>query len=57
VRLFGGALGLTAMEPPYPSPPRDIVALWRKDNDGPALQWLRGLLRDAGSAFMERLDG
>jgi DNA-binding transcriptional LysR family regulator len=56
VQVFGGALGLTAMEPPYPNPPRDIVALWRKDNDGPALQWLRGLLREAGARFMERVD-
>jgi DNA-binding transcriptional LysR family regulator len=55
-QVFGEALGLKTMEPPYPSPPRDIVALWRKDHDGPALQWLRGLLREAGAAFMERLD-
>lgn len=57
VQVFGDALGLRAMEPPYPSPPRDIVGLWRKDNDGPALQWLRGLLREAGAGFMARLDG
>jgi DNA-binding transcriptional LysR family regulator len=56
VQVFGEALGLRAMEPPYPSPPRDIVGLWRKDNDGPALQWLRGLLKEAGAGFMERLD-
>jgi DNA-binding transcriptional LysR family regulator len=56
VRMFGEPIGLTAMEAPYPSPARDIVALWRKDADGPALQWLRGLLREAGAAFMERLD-
>lgn len=54
VQVFGKALGLTAMEPPYPSPPRDVLALWRKDNDGPALQWLRGLLREAGAAFNMR---
>lgn len=54
VQVFGEALGLTTMEPPYPSPPRDIVGLWRKDNDGPALQWLRGLLRVAGANFNAR---
>jgi DNA-binding transcriptional LysR family regulator len=54
VQVFGPALGLTAVEPPYPSPPRDIVGLWRKDNDGPALQWLRGLLREAGTRFNAR---
>ncbi|HTI68201.1 MAG TPA: LysR family transcriptional regulator [Caulobacteraceae bacterium] len=57
VKVFGSALGLKAMEPPYPSPDRDIVALWRRDNDGPALQWLRGLLREAGAVFMQRLRG
>jgi DNA-binding transcriptional LysR family regulator len=56
VQVFGDALGLMAMEPPYPSPPRDIVGLWRKDNDGPALQWMRGLLKEAGAGFMARLE-
>lgn len=55
-QLFGEALGLKVMEPPYASPPRDIVGLWRKDNDGPALQWLRGLLKEAGAGFMARLN-
>ncbi len=56
VQVFGKALGLMAMEPPYPSPPLDVVGLWRKDNDGPALQWLRGLLKEAGAGFMARLE-
>ncbi len=51
--LFGKGLGLTAKEPPYPSPRREIHALWRKDNDGPALQWFRGLLRDAGASLVQ----
>ena len=55
--LFGQSLGLKAVEPPYPCPPRDIHALWLKDNEGPALQWLRGLLREAGSRFVEARDG
>jgi DNA-binding transcriptional LysR family regulator len=55
--LFGQPLGLKAVEPPYPAPPRDIRALWLRDNDGPALQWLRGLVREAGARFMEGRDG
>ena len=56
VQVFGDALGLKALEPPYFSPARDVLALWRKDGDGAALQWLRGLLREAGVAFNARLD-
>jgi DNA-binding transcriptional LysR family regulator len=55
--LFGQPLGLKAVEAPYPCPPWAIRALWRKDSDGPALQWLRGLLRDAGARFVEARDG
>jgi DNA-binding transcriptional LysR family regulator len=56
VEVFGKALRLESMESPLPYPPRDLMALWRKDNDGPALQWFRGLLRDAGLKFMGNPD-
>ena len=36
---------------------RDITMLWRRDKDGPALQWLRSVLREAGARFMETTDG
>ena len=55
-KLFGPALGLREMEPPYPSAGGRLHALWRKDSDGPALHWLRGLLREAGAHFMETRD-
>jgi len=56
-QLLGPALRLRAFAPPYPVQRRDISILWRKDNDGPALQWLRGLLREAGARFMEQRYG
>lgn len=56
-QLLGRALRLKAFESPYPTEPRAVSILWRKDNDGPALQWLRGLLREAGACFMEQRDG
>jgi DNA-binding transcriptional LysR family regulator len=56
-QLLGRALGLEAYEPPYPTAERSISILWRKDNDGPALQWLRGLLREAGAKFNEIRNG
>jgi DNA-binding transcriptional LysR family regulator len=55
-RMFAKALKLRIYEPPYASPPRDITMLWRRDKDGPALQWLRTVLRQAGSRFMETND-
>jgi DNA-binding transcriptional LysR family regulator len=56
-RMFAKALKLRIYEPPYASPVRDITMLWRRDKDGPALQWLRSVLREAGARFMETTDG
>jgi DNA-binding transcriptional LysR family regulator len=55
-RMFAPALGLALLESPLPSPASEVHGLWRRDNDGPALQWLRGVLRAAGAAFMETQD-
>jgi DNA-binding transcriptional LysR family regulator len=55
--LFGESLGLVGRDPPYPSPPRDVLAVWRRDNDGPALHWFRGLLMEAGELYMRSRAG
>lgn len=57
VAVFGEALQVVAMDPPNPSAQREVLALWRKDNDGHALQWFLTLLRSAGERFMEARDG
>jgi DNA-binding transcriptional LysR family regulator len=40
-------MGLTLMEPPYPSPSNAMSLLWRRDHDSAALAWLRALLMAA----------
>jgi DNA-binding transcriptional LysR family regulator len=37
-------LGVTLLEPPYPSPSNPMSLLWRRDHDSAALAWLRDLL-------------
>jgi DNA-binding transcriptional LysR family regulator len=42
--------GLKLFEPPYPSEPIALEAIWRRDlSDSPALDWFRGRLRSAAS--------
>jgi DNA-binding transcriptional LysR family regulator len=42
-----GRYGLMLFEPPYPSPPFELMSLWHREHgDQPAVVWLRGLLRD-----------
>jgi DNA-binding transcriptional LysR family regulator len=49
---YADRYGLKLFDPPYPSPPFDIVALWRKSlGDQPALTWLRGLFREVAEAL------
>jgi DNA-binding transcriptional LysR family regulator len=41
---------LRLFDPPYPSPPFDIMALWHRDHgDEPAIAWLRSVMRDVAA--------
>jgi DNA-binding transcriptional LysR family regulator len=41
-----GAYRLELFEPPYPSPPFDIMALWHREHGcDPAIDWLRSVVR------------
>ena len=43
---------LRLFDPPYSSPPFDIVALWHKAlGDQPALTWLRGVIREVAAVL------
>jgi DNA-binding transcriptional LysR family regulator len=54
-QAFAGQYRLKLFEPPYPSPPFDIMGLWRRDHgDEPAIAWLRGLLREAAADLDQR---
>ena len=57
VSVFAKALRLRVMEPPYPSPGFEMHALWRRDNDGPALRWLLANLQIAAARFFENGGG
>jgi DNA-binding transcriptional LysR family regulator len=44
---FVGRYRLTLFDPPYPSPPFEVMSLWHRENgDQPAIAWLRQLLRE-----------
>src|SRR6185295_14984532 len=44
---FTGRYRLIMFEPPYPSPPFEVMSLWHRENgDQPAIAWLRRLLRE-----------
>jgi DNA-binding transcriptional LysR family regulator len=51
VRAFSHALGLKVLDPPYPAETYQVQAIWRRDSDGPALQWLRAALQEVGGRF------
>ncbi len=47
---FVGRYRLVLFEPPYPSPPFEIMSLWyREHGDQPAIAWLRKLLREVAA--------
>jgi DNA-binding transcriptional LysR family regulator len=47
---FADRYRLKLFEPPYPSPPFDIMALWHRDHgEERAITWLRGLLRQVAA--------
>lgn len=47
---FAERYRLKLFEPPYPSPPFDIMALWHRDHGGErAIAWLRGVLREVAA--------
>ena len=52
---FAHQYRLKLFDPPYPSPPFDIMGLWRRDHgDEPAIAWLRGVLREVASVLDQR---
>jgi DNA-binding transcriptional LysR family regulator len=47
---FADQYRLKLFEPPYPSPPFDIMALWHRDHgEERAIAWLRGVLRQVAA--------
>jgi DNA-binding transcriptional LysR family regulator len=47
---FMGPYRLALFEPPYSSPPFEIMSLWHREHgDQPAILWLRGLLREVAA--------
>jgi len=49
---FAEQYRLKIFEPPYPSPPFDIMALRHRDHgDEPAITWLRSMLRDVAAGL------
>ncbi len=49
---FAGVYRLKLFEPPYVSPPFEIMALWHREHGSePATQWLRGVLHEVAAAL------
>jgi DNA-binding transcriptional LysR family regulator len=47
---FMGTYRLVLFEPPFASPPFDLMSLWHRENgDQPAIAWLRQLLREVAA--------
>jgi len=50
--VFAERYRLKLFEPPYSSPPFDIVALWHRDHgEDRAVAWLRGVLREVAAGL------
>lgn len=49
--MFAGQHGLRLFDAPYESRAIDIVMLWRREHDAPALQWMRGLIAEAATTL------
>lgn len=49
---FSGIYGLKLFEPPYVSPPFEIMALWHREHGSePAIVWLRSVLGEVAAAL------
>jgi DNA-binding transcriptional LysR family regulator len=49
---FADRYRLRLFDPPYPSPPFDIMALWHRDHGAePAIAWLRGVLCEVAATL------
>ena len=47
---FTGPYRLKLFEPPYPSPPAEIMLLWHRDyGEQPAVRWLRQIVREVAA--------
>jgi DNA-binding transcriptional LysR family regulator len=47
---FMGRYRLVLFEPPYSSPPFEVMSLWHREHgDQPAIVWLRQLLREVAA--------
>ena len=50
--VFAGQYRLKLFDPPYPSPPFDIMALWHHDHgEEQAITWLRGIVREIAAGL------
>jgi DNA-binding transcriptional LysR family regulator len=50
-RILAPMLKLKVFEPPYETNPTEMVMLWRREHDAPALAWLRGLLVETATGL------
>src|SRR6185437_12691423 len=49
---FANLYGLKLVDPPYPSPPFEIMSIWHREfGDQPAVAWVRRILRDVAAAL------
>jgi DNA-binding transcriptional LysR family regulator len=49
---FMGRYSLAIFEPPYPSPPFEIMSLWHRDHgEQPPIAWLRKILREVAAGL------
>ena len=46
-QLAAPMMNLKVFDPPYVTNPTQILMLWRREHDAPALAWFRGLLSEA----------
>ena len=50
--IFRGRFRLKMIDPPYPSPPLEIMAIWHREiGEQPAIVWVRKLLREVTAAL------
>ena len=49
---FAGSYRLQLFEPPYPSPPFEVMSLWHREHGAePAISWLRAVVREVAAGL------
>jgi DNA-binding transcriptional LysR family regulator len=49
---FANLYGLKLIDPPYPSPPFEIMSIWHREfGDQPAIAWVRQILREVAATL------